>query len=224
MGWERGDNLKGPLSKLGQKTGGKQPTFEKGSLRREASSAMGKGKLVLEVSDAQPRGSVMKFGSKKLWTTLIPSSSRCRQGVRSRSKPLMHEKPSSNCEAPPKEDAFEAGTQMERRFSASPLAFYRSSRFRKRCSREGASSIRGDTDLRKSSNDEDRAGYKGLEGFVHRGSSITVFPSNPVIREKGLNFVGTYGMIAENLEVSSSSHSQSSLSFFPLPLAWHFHL
>ncbi|RVX23840.1 hypothetical protein CK203_000086 [Vitis vinifera] len=39
--------------------------------RGEGSSAMGNGKLVLEVSDAQPKGSVMKFGSKKLWTTLF---------------------------------------------------------------------------------------------------------------------------------------------------------
>ena len=169
---------------------------------------MGKGKLVLKVSDAQPRGSVMKFGSKKLWTTLIPPSSGCRQGVQSQSEPLTHEKPSSDYEAPPKEDAFEAGTQMERRFNASPLTFYRSSGFGKRCSGEGASSIKGDADLHKSSNDEDRARYKGLEGFVHRGSSGTVFPSNPVIKEKWLNFVGTYGqMVAKNVEVSSSSHS-----------------
>ena len=90
---------------------------------------MGKGKLVLKVCDAQPRGSVMKFGSKKLWTTLIPPSSGCRQGVQSQSEPLTHEKPSSDYEAPPKEDAFEAGTQMERRFNASPLTFYRSSGF-----------------------------------------------------------------------------------------------
>ena len=71
---------------------------------------MGNGKLVSEVSDAHPKGSVMKFGSKKLWTTFIPPCSGCRQGVRSQSEPLMHEKPSSDCEASPKEDAFEAGT------------------------------------------------------------------------------------------------------------------
>ena len=65
----------------------------------------------------------MKFGSKKLWTTFIPPCSGCRQGVRSQSEPLMHEKPSSDCEASPKEDAFEAGTLIEQRFNASPLAF-----------------------------------------------------------------------------------------------------
>ncbi|KAL6312824.1 hypothetical protein AAG906_024679 [Vitis piasezkii] len=112
---------------------------------------MGKGNLVSEVSDVQPRGFAMKevnFGSKKLWTTLFPPSFGHRQGFRSRSEPLTHEKPSSNCEAPPKEDAF-----------------------------------KGNTD---------------------------------VIREKWLNFVGTCGMlVAENLEVSSFSPSQSSLSTFP---------
>ena len=177
--------------------GRKQPISEKGSLRREDSSAMGKGKSVSKVSISQLRGSAMKFGSKKLWTTLIPSISGCRQGVRSRSKPLMHEKPSSDCDALPKEDAFEAGTQMDRRFNASPLTL--SSKFRKRCSGKGASSKREDADnqqrsslkasilskgkekLHKSSNIEDRVGSKG---FVHRGSSITVFRSNPIIREK----------------------------------------
>ena len=108
---------------------------------------------------------------------------------------------------------------------------------------EGASSIRGDTDnqqrsslkasihskgkekLRKSSNKEDRVGSKGFEGFIHRDSSVMVFPSNPVIREKGLNSVGTCGMmVVENIEVSSSPLPQSSLSIFPPPMAWHIHL
>ena len=71
----------------------------------------------------------MKFGSKKLWTTLIPPISGCRQGVRSRSEPLMHEKPSLDCDAPPKEDAFEVRTLMDQRFSASPLTFSRLAEF-----------------------------------------------------------------------------------------------
>ncbi|KAL6312802.1 hypothetical protein AAG906_021434 [Vitis piasezkii] len=80
---------------------------------------------------------------------------------------------------------------MVRGFSASRLTCCRSSGFRKRCSGEGASLSRGDAVLRKPSNDEDREGYKGLVGFDHCGSSVMIFPSNPVIREKGLNFVGT---------------------------------
>ena len=67
LGWERGVNLKGPLSTLGQGMGGKQPIYEKGSLRREDSSIMGKGKSISEVSISQLRGSATKFGSKKLW-------------------------------------------------------------------------------------------------------------------------------------------------------------
>ena len=130
----------------------------------------------------------------------------------------MHEKPSLDCENPPKVVAFGAGTHMERGFSACPLTCCRSSGFWKKCSGKRASSSRGDAVLRKSPNVEDRANYKGRMGFDHRGSSVTIFPSIPVIREKGLNFVGTYGMlVAENLEVSSSSHSQSSLSTFPPP-------
>ena len=84
---------------------------------------------MLEVSVSQLRGSSMKFGSKKLWTTLIPPISRGRQGVQSQSEPRTHEIPASDFVAPPKDDAFEAGTQTERRFSASPLTFSRLSRF-----------------------------------------------------------------------------------------------
>ena len=70
------------------------------------------------------------------------------------------------------------------------------------------------------SNDEDGEGYKGLVGFDHCGSSITIFPSNPVIKEKGLNFVGTYGMlVAENLEVSSFLPFSHLCQLFPLPVA-----
>ena len=132
----------------------------------------------------------MKFGSKKLWTTLFPPSSGCQQGFRSRSEPLTQEKPSSDCEAHPKVVAFRVGTQMERGFSVCPLTCCQLSGFQKRCSGEGASSSRGDVVLCKSSNVEDRASYKGRVGFDHRGSSVTVFPSNPVIREKGSTLWG----------------------------------
>ena len=77
---------------------------------------MGKEKCVSEVSYVQPRGSTMnevKFGSKTLWTTIFPPTFDRRQGFRSRSEPLMHKKPSSNCEATPKEEAFETGSQLE---------------------------------------------------------------------------------------------------------------
>ena len=151
----------------------------------------------------------------------------------------MHEISSTIFVAPPKDDAFEAGTRMERRFSASPQSLG----FRKSCSGEGASSTRGAADnqqrsslkasihskgkekLRKSSNVEDKVGSKGFEGFIHRGSSVMVFPYSPVTIEKGLNSVGTCGMmVVENIEVSSSPLPQSSLSIFPPPMAWHIHL
>ena len=143
----------------------------------------------------------------------------------------MHEISSTIFVAPPKDDAFKVGTQMERRFSASP----RSSGFWKSCSGKGASLTRGAANnqqrsslkpsihskgkekLRKSSNVEDKVGFKGFEGFINRGSSVMVFPYSLVTREKGLNSVGTCGMmVVENIEVSSSPHSQSSLSIPPL--------
>ena len=92
----------------------------------------------------------------------------------------------------------------------------------KRCSGEGTSPTRGDADdhqrshlkapflskgkekMRKFSEGEDKANLKGFVGFPHRGSSVTVFPSYPVTREKGLNSVGSCGvMVVENFEVSS---------------------
>ena len=113
LGWKRGDSLKGPFPKMGQELGGKQPSFAKGSLCRDDPSAKGKEKVGSEVSEAQLRGSTLKCGSKKLWNVLFPPSFGCRQGGRNRSEPLTLEKSLSFCDALPKEDAFEAGTQLE---------------------------------------------------------------------------------------------------------------
>ncbi|RVW76330.1 hypothetical protein CK203_049886 [Vitis vinifera] len=67
------------MTTLGQELGVKQLNSEKGSLRRENSSAMGNGKSVSKVSSSQLRGSTTNFGSKKLWTSLFPPISGCRQ-------------------------------------------------------------------------------------------------------------------------------------------------
>nr|CAN82412.1 hypothetical protein VITISV_039149 [Vitis vinifera] len=198
LGWKRGDSLKGPFPKMGQELGGKQPSFAKGSLRRDDPFAKGKEKVGSEVSEAQLRGSMLKCGSKKLWNVLFPPSFGCRQGGRNRSEPLTLERLLSFCDALPKEDAFEVS---------------------KRCSGEGTSPTRGDADdhqrshlkapflskgkekMRKFSEGEDKANLKGFVGFPHRGSSVTVFPSYPVTREKGLNSVGSCGvMVVENFE------------------------
>ena len=79
---------------------------------------------------------------------------------------------------------------MVRGFSVNRLTCCQSFEFRKRCSGEGASLSRGDAVLHKPSNDEDRERYKGLVGFDHCGSSVTIFPSNPVIRENGSTLWG----------------------------------
>ena len=73
----------------------------------------------------------------------------------------MHVKPSSDSEESPKEEAFEAGSQLERGFNASPPIFCRSSRIRKRCSGEGTLSSRGEVALRKPYFDEDKEGFLG---------------------------------------------------------------
>ena len=209
--------------------GGRQPIFAKGSLRRDYPYAKGNGKVGSKAFEAQLRGSVLKCGSKKLWNSLFPLSSGCRQGGRSRSEPLTLERPSLASDDLPKEDSFKAQTQIERSFSASPS---RSSGSRKRCSGEGTSPPSGDADQRSilkapflskgkeklcnSSKGEDKAGFKGFAGFPHCGSSVAVFPSYPVTREKGLNSVGSSGMmVVEDLEVSSYQHSQSFVFFYP---------
>ncbi|RVW35159.1 hypothetical protein CK203_085891 [Vitis vinifera] len=189
--------------------GGRQPIFAKGSLRRDYPYAKGNGKVGSKAFEAQLRGSVLKCGSKKLWNSLFPLSSGCRQGGRSRSEPLTLERP-----------------------SASPS---RSSGSRKRCSGEGTSPPSGDADQRSilkapflskgkeklcnSSKGEDKAGFKGFAGFPHCGSSVAVFPSYPVTREKGLNSVGSSGMmVVEDLESFSISFPRNLelyMKFFP---------
>ncbi|XP_034687737.1 uncharacterized protein LOC117916043 [Vitis riparia] len=155
------------------------------------------------------------------------------KGVEVEASLLTLERPSLASNDLPKEDSFEVGTQLERSFNASPSHLSGS---RKRCfgDWEGTSPPSGDADrrsilkapflskgkekLRNFSKGEDRAGFKGFAGFPHRGSSVAVFPSYPVTREKGFNFVGSCGMmVVENLEVSSYQHSQSSLSLLPPP-------
>ena len=113
LGWKREVFLKGLLSMLGQELGGKQPISAKGSSRRDDPSAKGKNKVGSKDSEAQLRGSALKSGSKKLWNALPPQSYGCRQGGRSRSEPLMLERPLSVSNALPKENAFKAGTQLD---------------------------------------------------------------------------------------------------------------
>ena len=86
-----GCNLKGPL-KLVKGTREKKSFEKQGSLQSEEVFAVGKGKGVSVDPVVQTRGSAkkkVKFGSKKLWTTLFPPTSNRRQGFRSHSEPLL---------------------------------------------------------------------------------------------------------------------------------------
>ena len=61
--------------------------------------------------------------------------------------------------------------------------------------------------------DEDREGFLSRVRSDLRGSTVAVLPSTPEIRGKGLSFMGNCGLlVAENLEVISSSPIQSPLS------------
>ncbi|RVW77863.1 hypothetical protein CK203_054361 [Vitis vinifera] len=74
----------------------------------------------------------------------------------------------------PKKEAFEAESQLERGFSASLLIFCQSSRMRKRCLGEGASSSRGEVALRKPSFDETKKDFWAKWGpiiMVHQSRS-----------------------------------------------------
>ena len=204
MGWKRGVSLKGPIRLLGQDLGGNQAFFAKGPLHSVDISAKGKAKVDSKDSEAQLRGSTLKCGSNKLWNALLPPSLGCRQGGRSRSEPLTIERSLLVCDALPMEDDFEAGTQLDQCFSASPR---HSSGFRKKCFEKGMLPTRGDADQRtlliahflskgkekmcNFSKGEDGAGIKGFVGCPHCGSSVTVFPYFPATREKGLTLWGT---------------------------------
>ena len=106
---------------------------------------------------------------------------------------------------------------MEQGFRASPLFHCQSSRNRKRCSGEGASSSRGEAALRNPHFKEGKEGFLGRVGSDLRGSSVTNSPSSPEIRGKGLNFEGICEMPGvENLEVCLYSPSQPPESSFIL--------
>ncbi|RVW91367.1 hypothetical protein CK203_035379 [Vitis vinifera] len=186
------------------------------SLPKSSPLTDAKGKGVSIDPVVQTRGSAkkeVKFGSKKLWTTLFPPSFDRRQRFQSRNEPILLGKPSSDSEELPKKEAFGAGAQWERGFSASPIIFCRSPRIRKCGSGEGASSSRGGEVVRKPFFEEDREGFLGRVGSNLRGSSVTFLPSNPEIRGKGLSFMGTFGMsIAKNLESAYSNQLPESFN------------
>ncbi|RVX16154.1 hypothetical protein CK203_014514 [Vitis vinifera] len=95
---------------------------------------------------AERGASAPKFGLKKLWTSLSPPTSGCRQGIRRRSKPLSQEVPTSAFDVSPWDVAFEVGSEKVRKFNSSPLTSSCPLEFQRSCSREGASSTSGVAD------------------------------------------------------------------------------
>ena len=89
---------------LGQELVEIQSKYGNGSLWKKESSvhvSIANGKMVLEDSSSPLRGFTPKFGSKKLWTSLSPLTSRYRQGIRRRSEPLLQEVPILAFDVPP---------------------------------------------------------------------------------------------------------------------------
>ena len=154
-----GCNLKGS-SWLGQRIRGKKSSIMMGLFQKEEDDAERKGKA----SEVQTRGSAQKeekVVSKKLWTTLFPPSFDHRQGLQSCSEPLFLGKSSSISEVCLLKEDFGMGSQLERRFKASPLFHCQLSRNRKRCSGEGTSSLGGEAALRHPHFEENKEGFLG---------------------------------------------------------------
>ncbi|KAL6321948.1 hypothetical protein AAG906_035857 [Vitis piasezkii] len=191
--------------------GGKQDRLSKGPSHRATHSAKGKEKVGYEESENQRRGFVVKCGSKKLWNVLLPSSSACRQGDRSRGEPLTTERSPIGSDTLPLEEASEAGLQLVQG-----------------CSEEGTTPTEEIAEQRNilrapfmskekekmciNAIGEDGAGVKGFAGYSHSGSSVSDHPSYPANKEKGLIFEGYCGMTEVGiLQVSSHHSSQPSL-------------
>ena len=150
----------------------------------------------------------MKCGLKKLWNVLIPSSSTCRQGDRSRREPLTTERSLSGSDTLPLEDVFEARTQLVQgcyeegttptKENAKQMNILKAPFLSKEKEKMRNIAIGGDG-----------AGFKGFVGCSHSGSSVSDHPSYPANREKGLIFEGYCGMT--EVEIFQVSSHQSSL-------------
>ena len=213
VGWKREVPGKGPIQSMGQELGGKQDRLSKGPSHRATHSAKGKAKVGYEESENQRRGSTVKCGSKKLWNVLLPSSSACRQGDRSRGEPFMTERSPTGSDTLPLEEAAEAGSQLfqgcseEGTTPTEEIAEQRNILKAPFMSKEKEK-------MRNNAIRENGAGVKGFAGYSRSGSSVSDHPSYPANREKGLIFEGYCGMTKVGIfQVSSHYSSQPSLPF-----------
>ena len=191
-----GCKLKGP-SGSGQILRGSKPSGMKGWTRREERVAR-KGKTPvtrMRVSTQEEKTIVSR-------SNLFPPSVDRRQGHQSSSEPLLPRSSSPFSKVRHLEVDFGTGSQMERGIRESPLFRYLLSRKFKSCSREETSTSRGGADSRNSHLKEDIEGFTGRVGYDPRGSSVTVSPSIPRIRGKGIIFEGNCKISgAENMEL-----------------------
>ncbi|RVW97613.1 hypothetical protein CK203_046533 [Vitis vinifera] len=207
VGWKREVLGKGPIQSLGQEMGGKQDKFSKGPSHRATHSAKGKAKVGYEESENQQRGFAVKCGSKMLWNVLLPSSSACRQGDRSRREPLTTERSPTGSDTLPLEDTSEAGTQLVQGCSEEGMTPTKEIVEQRNILRAPFMSKEKEK-TRNIAIGKDRAGVKGFVGCSHSGSSVSDHPY-PANREKGLIFEGYCGMT--EVEIFQVSSHQSSL-------------
>ena len=201
----------GPIQSLGQEMGGKQDRLSKGPSHRATHSAKGKAKVGYEESENQRRGFAVKCGSKKLWNVLLPSSSACRQGDRSRGEPLTTERSPTGSDTLPLEEASEAGSQLVQGCSEEGTTPTEEIEEQRNILRAPFMSKEKEK-MRNNAIGEDRAGVKGFAGYPHSGSSVSDHPSYPANKEKGLIFEGYCGMTEVGIfQVSSHHSSQPSL-------------
>ncbi|KAJ9687807.1 hypothetical protein PVL29_013850 [Vitis rotundifolia] len=200
------------LSKIG-------PTLSKLECKLKGPSGMGLSpgeKDPVEPETSSPAKKKSTIGSKKLWSILLPSSSARRQGLRCNSEPLLSEKDKAEIDENSDDVALGVEYLAERGSSASPLFSRRYPRLRMNRLGERASTSKNEAALYNLHSDENKEGFLGRVGSDPRGSAVMVMPSTPIIRGKGLRFMGNCGLlVAENLEVTPSSSFQSPSSYFP---------
>lgn len=172
---------------------------------REEESAARKGKAPLVQMEVFTQGE-KTTDSRKMWSkTFLPSAAR-RLGQRSSSEPL----PLRN--AAPRREARNLGVDggLGSQVRDSPIFRCLLPRKCNSWSKEESSTSSGEMDPRKSQIEDDKEGFTGRAGYDPCGSSVTVSPSIPRTRGKGI-------ILGENCEIPGVENLEESLPFSSQP-------
>ncbi|KAJ9685132.1 hypothetical protein PVL29_017244 [Vitis rotundifolia] len=206
------------LSKIG-------PTLSKLECKLKGPSGMGlslgekdpvESEVPTGIGNDSPAVGRRKKASGHEAQTSSPAKKKSTIGLRCNSEPLLSEKDKAEIDENLDDVALGAKYLAERGSSASPLFSRRYPRLRMNRLGERASTSKNEAALHNLHSDENKEGFLGRVGSDPRGSAVMVLPSTPIIRGKGLRFMGNCGLlVAENLEVTPSSSFQSPSSYFP---------